>query len=95
MEPNEFSSITEIGKSFSLDNFQIDSNIIECLVGKIKSFDLSNKNIEILDKNGKKIKLILNYDLMRKIVLYCDLAFLSFVKINSTYKYSNFSDINI
>ena len=94
MEPNEFSSITEIGKSFSLDNFQIDSNIIECLVGKIKSFDLSNKNIEILDKNGKKIKLILNYDLMKKIVLDCYLTFLSFVKIDdSTYKYSNFSNI--
>ena len=51
LEPNDFSSITEIGKSFSLDNFIIVSNIIECLVGKIISFDLSNKNINILDKN--------------------------------------------
>ena len=58
MKSNEFSSIAEIGKSFSLVNFQIGSNIIECLIGKINSFYLSNKNIKILDKNGKKIKLI-------------------------------------
>ena len=94
LEPNEFSSITEIDKSFAFDNFTIDNNIIESLVGKIISFDLSNKKIGILDKNEKKISLILNLDLMKKIVLDCDLTFLSFVKINdSIYKYSNFSDI--
>ena len=98
LEQSNYSSITELdNKSLLLNNLVIDNYFIECLKGKVISFSLSNKRIKIKNEiENKEYNLILNYDLMKKIVLDCNSIFLLFKKIDdSLYQYTNYSNIII
>ena len=78
----------------SKDIFESKSNSLLNFKGQVKSFNISDKIINIKDENNKNYKINANYDLIKQISLNSECKFFNFIKKNNEeFIFSNLSFI--